>query len=398
MTSSRPFAWAMAWAVVTLFAANSALAELPESWKDGLVDGERVVFLGNTFIEREQRDGYIETALTAAYPDRNITFRNLGWSGDNVYGRSRARFGNVDEGWNHLNASLDLTKPTAVIICYGSNAAFAGDAGLDDFRTGYARLLDAVSKHTKKIMLLAPPPLEDLGRPLPDPTKHNTDLAKYTAAIRDLAYERQFAFVDLFAGLGEKFEPGVKGKATLTSNGVHLTEYGYWEAARVITKALGKPTPVVTLDKPTLTTAVPLNAAVSLPTHSVSYDDEVQDVAPDMIVRSTAPLEGTLDLIVDEQKLGTAAAAQWKTGIGVNVPKLADAAEMLRREIVGKNELFFHRYRPQNETYLFLFRKHEQGNNAVEIPQFDPLIAVKEETIAKLRQPLELTITLAPAQ
>ncbi len=39
-----------------------------------------------------------------------------------------------------------------------------------------------------------------------------------------------------------------------------------------------------------------------------------------------------------------------------------------------KDQLFFHRYRPQNETYLFLFRKHEQGNNAVEIPQFDPLI------------------------
>ena len=27
-----------------------------------------------------------------------------------------------------------------------------------------------------------------------------------------------------------------------------------------------------------------------------------------------------------------------------------------------KNRLFFHRYRPQNETYLYLFRKHEQGN------------------------------------
>lgn len=39
-----------------------------------------------------------------------------------------------------------------------------------------------------------------------------------------------------------------------------------------------------------------------------------------------------------------------------------------------KNEYFFHRYRPQNETYLFLFRKHEQGNNAVEIPQFDGLV------------------------
>jgi hypothetical protein len=49
--------------------------------------------------------------------------------------------------------------------------------------------------------------------------------------------------------------------------------------------------------------------------------------------------------------------------------------------------MFFHRHRPQNETYLFLFRKGEQGNNAVEIPQFDPLIEEQERDIAKLRVP-----------
>ena len=47
----------------------------------------------------------------------------------------------------------------------------------------------------------------------------------------------------------------------------------------------------------------------------------------------------------------------------------------LRSAIRKKNELFFHRWRPENWTYLFGFRKQEQGQNAVEIPQFDPLIA-----------------------
>ncbi len=56
-------------------------------------------------------------------------------------------------------------------------------------------------------------------------------------------------------------------------------------------------------------------------------------------------------------------------------------SETLRRRIVEKNQLFFYRYRPQNETYLFLFRKHEQGNNAVEIPQFDPLIDAADRAI-----------------
>jgi lysophospholipase L1-like esterase len=56
-------------------------------------------------------------------------------------------------------------------------------------------------------------------------------------------------------------------------------------------------------------------------------------------------------------------------------------SEDLLKLITDKNQLFFHRYRPQNETYLFLFRKHEQGNNAVEIPQFDPLIDAADRAI-----------------
>lgn len=53
----------------------------------------------------------------------------------------------------------------------------------------------------------------------------------------------------------------------------------------------------------------------------------------------------------------------------------------LRATIIAKNHLFFQRWRPQNEIYLFGSRKHEQGRNGAEIPQFDPLIAQKEQQI-----------------
>ena len=66
--------------------------------------------------------------------------------------------------------------------------------------------------------------------------------------------------------------------------------------------------------------------------------------------------------------------------------KQNEAVEKLRQTILKKNELFFYRYRPQNETYLYLFRKHEQGNNAAEIPLFDPLIEAQEKKIDKLKQ------------
>lgn len=63
-----------------------------------------------------------------------------------------------------------------------------------------------------------------------------------------------------------------------------------------------------------------------------------------------------------------------------------EKAELLRKVILKKNELFFHRWRPQNSTYLFLFRKHEQGQNAREIPQFDPLIEQMDARIHRIKQ------------
>ena len=55
--------------------------------------------------------------------------------------------------------------------------------------------------------------------------------------------------------------------------------------------------------------------------------------------------------------------------------------------VVEKDALFMHRYRPQNETYLFLFRKHEQGNNAPEVSKFDGLAAEMDSQIQMLARP-----------
>ena len=65
-----------------------------------------------------------------------------------------------------------------------------------------------------------------------------------------------------------------------------------------------------------------------------------------------------------------------------------DQLDSLRAVVVEKNQLFFYRWRPQNETYLHGFRKHEQGNNAKEVPEFDPLIEAKDKEITKLREAL----------
>ena len=297
--------------VIGIFVATDALADElpPPKHALELRPGERVALLGGTFIERMQVHGFLETALTASHPDRDLVFRNLGWSGDNVWGHSRAVFNAPDKGFERLIRDLKLAAPTLILVHYGDNEAHGGEQGLERFQNGLNRLLDELDKATgARIVLLGPRKHENLGPPFPSQDDYNRQLEIYLQAIEKIAQERGAPFVSLNEVLP------IDGTRPLTSNGLHLTPLGYLQLANALTKQF--------------------QPERKLPADFLNTDQ----------------------------------------------------AEKLREAIIFKNELFFHRHRPQNETYLFLFRKHEQGNNAVEVPQFDPLIESKEREIAGLRK------------
>lgn len=281
-------------AVTLVAAANVARAEDTSAFE--FKQSDRVVLLGGAFVERLQTHGYLEAAITAGLPDKKLTFRNLGWSGDTVWGDSRGVFGSRPEGFKRLVDDVKPCQPTLLVICYGENEAYAGEVGLNDFRSGLGALLDALKPTGARVLLLGARKHEKLGPPLPDPAEYNADLRQYNETIAAVAKERGAAFIDLYDLPGE------------SENGIHLTAAGERE-----------------------------------------------------FVHAVLPLWGVPSVLLDSPQ-----------------------QQGLRKVIGEKNELFFHRYRPQNETYLFLFRKHEQGNNAVEIPQFDPLIEAKEKEIARL--------------
>ena len=102
-----------------------------------LMDGDRVLFIGDTFFEREVDYGQIETRLTAAFPDRKVIFRNLAWAADTPMGRSRASFDwNKSEGeWlKRVKEQVALVKPTVAFLSYGMTAALeSGEAGIPRF-------------------------------------------------------------------------------------------------------------------------------------------------------------------------------------------------------------------------------------------------------------------------
>ena len=313
--------WATAWSLsfaIGLFAANLQ-AQQSEAAAPAAVstfefkDGDRIVLLGNTVIEREQRYGFFETSLALALGEKKVTVRNLGWSGDTVFGHARSYFGPPAEGIERLTKHLEMLKPTVVILCYGSEMAFERLGGLPEFVSGYRALLDLVREKSPgvRIAILSPPPLENLPPPLPDQTDGNKNLASFSDAMKKFAAMQHCYFIDLFGLMGGVPKPG-RAARPLTENGVHYTEAGYQVLAAKLVEGFG-------LQKP--------------------------EAAP-------AELEG------------------------------------LRRLVKRKDELFCNRWRPTNETYLFGFRKHEQGQNAKEIPMFDPIIGATDRSIQEQKAAL----------
>jgi hypothetical protein len=98
-----------------------------------LRDGDRIALIGDTLIERDQRYGYLETLLSISNPDKNLVFRNLGWSGDTVGGISRSGFDPPEAGFEQLRQQILAVKPTVVLVGYGMADSFAGEGGLPAF-------------------------------------------------------------------------------------------------------------------------------------------------------------------------------------------------------------------------------------------------------------------------
>ena len=300
-----------------LFAAASLFAEdQPNQARASFVwkDGDKVALIGGTVIEREQNFGQWELALTRHIPAKNVTFRNLGWSGDTVWAESRGLFDpsgrstplGSNKGYVQLIELVKEQQPSVLIFGYGAVEAFDGSPGLDPFLKQYEKLIadcKTVSAEGARVILLGPMEMAAMQPPLPPPHAYNELVRVYQEAIRSMAKTIGATYVPLTMPPARHDEE----LRQITVNGQHLTSVGYARSAAQLVSAL-------------------------TPGH----------------------------------------AKEIKTG---------DEAALIQL-IRKKNEYFFHRHRPQNVTYILLFRKHEQGNNAADLPKFDPLIAELEQQIS----------------
>ncbi|MAG92828.1 MAG: hypothetical protein CMJ48_03665 [Planctomycetaceae bacterium] len=136
-----------------------------------LRDGDRVVLLGATTIERAQSFGFLETELVRRFPDRDLVFRNLGWSGDTVWTESRGIFDPPAKGYARMLEHVARLKPTVIVLAYGSNESFAGKAGLKAFEEQLQKLVTDLSATGARFVLVSPHLVPKLAPPGPTPPR-----------------------------------------------------------------------------------------------------------------------------------------------------------------------------------------------------------------------------------
>ncbi|PAZ05355.1 MAG: cytochrome C precursor [Opitutia bacterium AMD-G1] len=201
----------------------------PAPFKDGkftLRQDEVVVFIGQENLVREAKAGMIESRLAAAFAAKNPVFRSMAWEADTAH-----------EQWRDLNfgpwkGQLEAAGATTLILQFGQAEALKGQGGLAKFKADYHKLLDDLSRHTPRIVLLSPVGFMPSGRP-PDLTtaEHRKNLAEYASAVDDIAKQRGLPFVGLTAVT--RNEP--------STDGLHLSAKGLEVVGREVASVLGLP-------------------------------------------------------------------------------------------------------------------------------------------------------------
>jgi putative heme-binding domain-containing protein len=195
----------------------------PEAKPFTLRDGDRVVFLGDTLIEREGTDGELEARLTAAFPGVQATFRNLGWSGDTPTGLSRGSIETGPDRFAVLKSQLAAARPTVLFIGY------ADTAGIRPLVAAAREIEPSV-----RCVLVSPIRPEQLGPPWPDMAPRIATAAAATAELRSIAKELSLPMVSFFDGVPA-------GQRGLTDNGIHWNAEGYRTGAAIMAEQLALP-------------------------------------------------------------------------------------------------------------------------------------------------------------
>src|SRR3954463_16534664 len=187
--------------------------------------GDHICIIGNGLADRMQHSGYLEALIHTKFPQHELTFRNLGFSGDELTVRLRSEaFGSPDD-W------LEKEKADVIFAFFGYNESYKGYEGLEKFKADLTKFIkDTQSqnysgKGAPRVVLFSPIAQEKHTDPnFPDPAAHNSQIRDYATAMGEVAKANGVEFVDLFPVSQAAY---AKSKEPLTVNTLYLTDNGY---------------------------------------------------------------------------------------------------------------------------------------------------------------------------
>ncbi len=367
-----------------------------------LKNGDRVLFVGDGLFENELDYGYLEYALTTAWPKHDITFRNIGWSGDTPKGISRDHFTNPPTPYDHLIEQIKTTDPTVAFVGYGAHMAFEAPEAIAGFISDLASLVDTLEAIDARTILITPAPLDPQSSPSPHVRDKNEQLNAVSEQIRTLAQTRNLGIIDLYNGLiSQANDPNT----SISDNGIQLNALGYFMTNLVFDKNTKTPEhmPDLSIDlkqnqhSPTIDQISKQDKSITFELEPerlpLLHPNMEQDEPLAYSLAVTGLSRGTYSLWAGNRKIKTASSRDWSRGVMIQSLH-TDQGKQLLKQIYKKNRTYFYQYRPQNETYLVGFREYEQGQNARELQLLDPLIGEVENEIGRLNVPRTITMRL----
>ncbi len=215
--------------VLCLFVSVSAAAPAP-----GLVDGDRVVFLGDSITAGYQYTRFVELYFRLRHPELRLSFHNAGVGGHTLL--------NALERLDHDVLSF---RPTVVFVNFGMNdAGFSPPSEHADFERHLGTLLTRLENaRVRRVVLLEPTQYDVRGLPERHAERRRQERIEEIAGVmRRVGEGRKLTVVPWFELTGEALaaeSAAGKGERKLIPDRVHPGERLHASMAAALLESLG---------------------------------------------------------------------------------------------------------------------------------------------------------------
>jgi lysophospholipase L1-like esterase len=211
-----------------------------------LLEGKRVVVLGDSITQNGGYVSLISYYLDRLYPQKNFDIYSLGLSSETVSGLSEP--GHIKHGFarpclfERFDRLLEKVKPEVVIACYGMNCGIYQPLDAERFQAfkdGITNLIQRGQSAGVKTVILITPPIYDFKKDAPKPT-YDDVLAAYGQWEQTLKMKDVYT-IDLHTEMRKARNDNPE--TVISKDCVHPGEEGHLLMARTILKGLGVTVP-----------------------------------------------------------------------------------------------------------------------------------------------------------